>query len=170
MNPYLMGAAGFQDQGNQAVPVLFIQNPVVGDGIFSLFKIHAPLNDRPLFSGKRCGNGAFRRRDRTLYDGKVFPCDAGNSLVGNHCGEHSSAYGVLCNERKSGGITVQTIDAAEDERAVLLFKIAGKSISKRVVIIVHGRMDRYSGRLVNHHQIFILINNIQRQIHRRNFF
>ena len=45
MNPYLMGTAGFQDQGDQAVPVLFIQNPVVGDGIFSLFKIHAPLND-----------------------------------------------------------------------------------------------------------------------------
>lgn len=45
MNPYLMGAAGFQDQGDQAVPVLFIQNPVVGDGIFSPFKIHAPLND-----------------------------------------------------------------------------------------------------------------------------
>lgn len=58
---------------------------------------------------------------------------------------------MLGNERKSGGITVQTIDAAEDERAVLPLKIAGKSVSKGVVVIVHGRMDWHSGRLINHH-------------------
>lgn len=90
--------------------------------------------------------------------------------VSNHCAEHSTAYGVLRNERKPGGIPVQTVDAAEDKRTVLLRKIVGKSVGERVVVIVHGRMDRHSGRLMNHHQVLILINNIQRQIHRRNLF
>ena len=170
MNSYLMGAAGFQNQGDQAVPVFYIQNLVMGNGGFAFFEIHGTLDDGTFFAGQGRRNGAFLRSDRAFYNGKVFSGDAGNSLVGNHCGEHSTADVVLGNQSKTGGITVQTIDAAEDERAVLPLKIAGKSVSERIIVIVHGRMDWHSGRLVNHHQIFILINNIQRQIHRRNFF
>ena len=46
MNSYLMGAAGFQNQGDQAVPVFFVQNFVMGNSGFSVFKIHRPFDDR----------------------------------------------------------------------------------------------------------------------------
>lgn len=46
MNPYLMGTACFQMQTDQAVPVFFLYNAVVGDGGFPVFKVDRPLDDR----------------------------------------------------------------------------------------------------------------------------
>ena len=75
MDPYLMGAAGFQAYGNQAVPVFFVQKPVVGYGRLSFFKIHKPLNDRALFSAERGADRAGFRADLPADNGKIFPAD-----------------------------------------------------------------------------------------------
>ena len=160
MNSYLMGAAGFQNQGDQAVPVFYIQNLVMGNGGFAFFEIHGTLDNGTFFAGQGRSNGTFLRSDRTLYNGKIFSGDAGNGFVGDHGGQHSTADVVLGNQSKTGGVPVQTVDASEDKRAVLLFKIICQSVGKRVVIVVHGRMDRHTGRLIYHHQIFILIKDI----------
>ena len=67
---------------------------------------------------------------------------------------------MLRHDGQSGSIPVQAVNTAEDERTVLLFKIVREGIRQGIVIIVHGRVDRHSRRLVDHHKVRILVDNI----------
>ena len=77
---------------------------------------------------------------------------------------------MLGYDGQSGGIPVQTINTAEHKRTVLLCKIIGKAVCQGIVIIVHGRVDRHACRLIDHHEILVLVDDIQRQLHRWDFF
>ena len=77
---------------------------------------------------------------------------------------------MLGYNRKSGGIPVQTINTTEHKGTVLLCKIIGKAVCQGIVIIVHGRVDRHACRLIDHHEILVLVDDIQRQFHRWDFF
>ena len=67
---------------------------------------------------------------------------------------------MLRHDGQSGSIPVQAVDAAEDERTVLLLKIVCESIRQGIVLIIHGRVDRHSCRLVDHHKVRVLVDNI----------
>lgn len=74
MDTDLMGAAGFQLKGDQAVPIFFFYQFIMGDGFFSMVKIYGALNDGAFFAGKRCCDGSCGWGEITLYDCQVFPC------------------------------------------------------------------------------------------------
>ena len=73
MDTDLMGAAGFQLKGDQAVPVFFFYQFIMGDGFFSMVKIYGAFDDGAFFTGKRGCDGHCRRGEVTLYDCQVFP-------------------------------------------------------------------------------------------------
>ena len=52
MDTDLMGAAGFQLKGDQAVPIFFFYQFIMGDGFFSMVKIYGALNDGAFFAGR----------------------------------------------------------------------------------------------------------------------
>ena len=62
----LMGAAGFQMNGEQAVPVFYFHHLIMGDGSVTFFKVYHTLDNRSLFSG----NGGI---NRTLSRGGNTP-------------------------------------------------------------------------------------------------
>ena len=59
------------------------------------------------------------------HDGKIFPVEF---TAGHHGGQDIAAYQMLGNNRKTGGVSVQTVAAAENKRLALFFIIPGKSI------------------------------------------
>ena len=73
MDTDLMGAAGFQLKGDQAVPIFFFYQFIMGDGFFTMIKIYGAFNDGAFFAGKRGCDGSNRWGEVTLYDGQVFP-------------------------------------------------------------------------------------------------
>ena len=73
MDTDLMGAAGFQLKGDQAVPVFFFYQFIMGDGFFTMIKIYGAFNNGAFFAGKRGCDGSSRWGEVTLYDCQVFP-------------------------------------------------------------------------------------------------
>ena len=71
---------------------------------------------------------------------------------------------MLRNDSQTGSVPVKTVCTAENKRFVLLFIIPHQRVCKRVSIVVKRRVDRHSGSFVYHYDIFIFIDNIDRQI------
>jgi len=113
MDTDLMGAAGFQLKGDQAVPIFFFYQFIMGDGFFSMVKIYGALNDGAFFAGKRCCDGSCGWGEVTLYDCQVFPV---YQAFFCHIGHNAGADQVFGNYGKSGGIPVQAVAATEDKR------------------------------------------------------
>lgn len=62
MDTDLMGAACFQTQGNEAVPVFLFYGLIVGDGALPALPVYSTLTDSSLFPGERgcnCAGGRF---------------------------------------------------------------------------------------------------------------
>ena len=51
-----------------------------------------------------------------------------------------------------------------NERLSLFLIVPGKRIGERIVIVVHGRMDRHPGRFVDNENIFVFIDDSKRQL------
>lgn len=66
-------------------------------------------------------------------------------------------------DRDTGSIPVQPVCASKNKGFVFAPEIEGQSISQRIVIIVYGRMGWHPGGFVYCDNIFILIEDIQRQ-------
>ena len=75
MNMDLMGTAGFQFQGNKAVPVFFFYDPVVSHGPFAMVLIDDSLDDGTGFSGERGIDRAAVRKIISSDNGQIFPAD-----------------------------------------------------------------------------------------------
>lgn len=63
---------------------------------------------------------------------KIFPRDAGSRFIGDHGRKYTGADIMLRHDGQSGSIPVQAVDAAEDERTVLLFKIVCEGIRQEL--------------------------------------
>ena len=157
------------------MPIFFVYDLVMGDGVLAVLEIHHTLYDGAGLPGQRRAYGALRRPYGAADKGEVFPADGRRAVVGiigrfcrDHGGQDAGADIVLCDEGKAGGVPIKAVDAAEDKGNALLLKIPCESVCNCVVIVPHGRMDRHSGGLVDDHEVFILIDNIQRELHGRN--
>ena len=75
---------------------------------------------------------------------------------------------MLRHNGKPRRIPVKPVNTAKNKWLPLLFKIPRKCIAKGIVIIMKRRMNRHSGRLIDHKQILILIYNIKWKLHRNN--
>ena len=71
-------------------------------------------------------------RTEPFCNGKIFPRDAGSRFIGNHGRQHPGADIMLRHDGQSGSIPVQAVDAAEDERTVLLFKIVREAFAREL--------------------------------------
>ncbi len=58
VNPDLMGTACFKTQRNKAVPVFFIHDPIMGDGVFPMFPVYGTFDNCTRFSGERSVDGS----------------------------------------------------------------------------------------------------------------
>ena len=66
-----------------------------------------------------------------------------------------------------GGVSIQTVGAAEDKWLSLILVIPHKGVCQRIAVVVKGRVDRHSGRLVYHENVFVFVNNAERKLHWR---
>ena len=71
------------------------------------------------------------------------------------------------NDSQTGCIPVKTVRASKDKRLSLLLIIVHQRIGKGVPVIIQRRMHRHSCRLVDDDDVFVLIHDTERQIHRR---
>ena len=62
---------------------------------------------------------------------------------------------------------IESVDAAKDEGTVFLSKIPGEPVCKGMGVVAHRWMDRW---FVDHHEVFILVNDVQRMINGGYFF
>ena len=72
VDAYLMGTAGLQDEGDEAVSVFFFYSPVMCECILSVVIVHFTLDERT--SGPSDGriDGAGRRGDVPAHHGQIF--------------------------------------------------------------------------------------------------
>lgn len=167
VDAYLMRAPGLEAEGYEAVSVLVFYKPVVCDGMFSPGKVHGPLDDRTGLSGQRCSDRTFFRSYSPSCDCQVFPV---HLTAAGHGGEDAAADKVFGNDGKAGGVPVEAVAAAEDKRLFLPAVIPCQAVGQRVRIVVHGRVNRHSGRFVHDNDIFIFIYDIKRDFDRRYLF
>ena len=94
MNTDLMGAARLQDKGDEAVPVFFFYDAIVGDCVLPFFKINFPLDKGT--SGPSDGSiyGPLRGIERSTDNGEVFPRDL---VPYTQTGEDAGTYHMLGN-------------------------------------------------------------------------
>ena len=86
---------------------------------------------------------------------------------GDHGGQKRSAVHVAGQNQQPGRIAVQSVNAAVGEGFVFLRKIPGTGICQRIVVISLGGMDRHVGRLIDHEQILIFVDNGKRKRNRK---
>ena len=134
---------------------------------FAFLIIYHPFDDGVTFSADWRINSALGRLDFSARDGKVFPM---NGSFCHHGRKDTCAQHVFGNDSQSGGVSVQTIDTAENKGLSLFVIVPGQCICQRIIIIVQGRVDGHVRRLVYHQNVLILIYNVQWQFHRRNLF
>ena len=63
--------------------------------------------------------------------------------------KNTSTDQMLGYDSQTGSVPVQTVTATEDERFSLFLIIPCERIGKGIIIIVHGRMNRHTGRFVD---------------------
>ena len=135
MDTDLMGAAGFQLKGDQAVPIFFFYQFIMGDGFFTMFKIYGAFNNGAFFAGKRGCDGSCGWGEVTFYDGQVFPV---YQAFFGHIGHDAGADQVFGNYGEPGGIPVQAVAAAEDKRLSLILVVPCQGIGERIIGIPAG--------------------------------
>ena len=163
--PDLVGPSCLQAQGYQAVAVSFVHSLVMGDGRLPMLEVHGPFNDGSGLAGKGSVDRAGLRKYMPAHDGKILPAD---SMPAHHIGEDTAADQVLRDNGKAGGVSVQTVAAAEDKGLALLLVVPGQGICPGIRVVIERRMDRHTGRLVDHDDILVLIYNVKRKLHGRN--
>ena len=166
MDPYLMGTAGFQAEGNQAVPVFLVNDLVMCDCRLAVFKVHGPFYNGAGHAGKRRVDRTGVRCDNPSYDSKIFPVDPVSAY---HVGEDAGADQMLGYHGKARGITVQPVAAAEDKGLSLLLVIPGQCIGHGTGIMIQGRMNRHPCRLVDYDEVVVFIYNVKGQLDGWNF-
>ena len=162
-----MGTAGFQCQADQAVSVSFFQHFIVSNGRFTMFKVDGTLDDGAVLSSQWSGDGSGGGSDPAARDSEVFPVDF---PVPDHGCENTAADQMLCDDCQTGGVMIESVDTAKDEGTVFLSKIPGEPVCKGMGVVAHRRMDRKIGWFVDHHEVFILVNDVQRMINGGYFF
>ena len=167
MNADLMGTTGLQMQGDEAVPVFFFQHAVMCHCPFTMFKINDTLDHGAGFTRERRADRPGRRSNASAGDGEVFARDL---MAARKGGQDVGTDHMLGDDGQSGSIPVQTVRAAENKRLSLLLIVPGKRIGERIVIVVHGRMDRHPGRFVDNENIFVFIDDSKRQLGGRDLF
>ena len=127
MNTDLMGAARLQDKGDEAVPVFFFCDAIVGDCVLPFFKINFPLDKGT--SGPSDGSiyGPLRGIKCSTDNGEVFPRDL---VPHTHAGEYTGTYHMPGNHSQSGSVTVQPVRTPEDKRLSLLLIVVHKSVAR----------------------------------------
>lgn len=132
-----------------------------------MFKVDGTLDDGAVLSSQWSGDGSGGGSDPAARDPEVFPVDF---PVPDHGCENTAADQMLCDDRQAGGIMIEPVDAAKDEGTVFLSKIPGEPVCKGMGVVAHRRMDRKIGWFVDHHEVFILVNDVQRMINGGYFF
>ncbi len=75
MDAYLMSAACFQCDQDQAVPVLFREDPVMGDGRFTVLKIYDAQDAGARSARQRRADGTLPGAHMSPGNGEVIPSD-----------------------------------------------------------------------------------------------
>lgn len=144
-----------QEADEREVGVLVVcDGLIMGHGSLTPLRIADALNGRAVFSGDRKVNGA-GVSCLSGNDSGVFPVDR---MILHGLRENTGAVGIFCQKYKPGGIPVQTVHGAEYERCLLIPVIPGDRVCQRVLVMSLRRVDRHSGRFVDHEDMFVFID------------
>ena len=67
---------------------------------------------------------------------------------------------------ETGGVSVQSADSVGGEPIALLLKVERKRVAQCVIVVSLRWMNRHTGGFVEHKQVLILVDNVERQIGR----
>ena len=147
-----------QMQLHKSISVADSKTLIMSHGSLSTLKINLPCDHRSIHSGNRSGDRSPFRRD-PVSKGKI---GTPNLALLHLRREKCTAQRVLGQHQHPRGIPVQPVDAAVDKSLSLLLIIPGNTVGKSILIVPRRRMHRHVSRLVQHKDILILIQDIQR--------
>lgn len=161
MHPDLMSPPRIQMQLHKSISVVDCKTLIMSHGSLPTLKINLPCDHRSIHSCNRSGDRPPFRWD------PISKCKIGTpDLALLHLGREEPRSEGSWPTPAPRGIPVQPVDAAVDKSLPLLLIIPGNTVGKGILIVSGRGMHRHISRLVQHKDIFILIQDIQRQRHR----
>ena len=155
----LVGAARLQPQLQQRPAAALLQHPEMGHGTLPL-RADAPADAAALLPADGQVDDALRRKPRPLRHRPVDPPDLapGQRILQPLGGQLVDGHG-----HQAGGPPVQPVDGPKGRIFAPLQQIGHHPVAQSVAVIMpRAGMDGQPGRLVEDHQIPVLIHDIQR--------
>lgn len=163
----LVGTSGFQYAFHQCDVAQSFQNLIVCYGMFALCRVGQNRHLHPVLrvSSDVAGDGSFVFVDDSPYQRVVFTF---GGLVVELQAQAGFGVGCLGYDQQSGGIFVNAVYQSH-LRIVRIVggyvaQVPGDGIDQCPVVITASRMDYQSGGLVDNHQVFVFVYDIQRNV------
>lgn len=166
MDPNLMRAARFQPTFDQSSVAKHLDRAIVRDGMFaSTFGLDRHLLAVIVGTANPFGYGSCRRYQSTRHYGGVEPLDA---VILELPGEALMRLVGLGGDQKAGGVFVDAMDYSGAGDAADAGKLPGAVVQQRVdqraVSIARSGMDDHARRLVDHDEVGVFVDDVQRNI------
>ena len=129
----LVGAAGLQDKGYEAVAAAFFHDVIMGHCPFSMFEIDLPFDKGAAGSADRRVYGAGRGSNGAPHDSQIFSFDF---VTRGHGGQNTGTDHMLCDDGQTGSVPVKAVRTPEDKWLSLLLVIVHQCIGKGVPVII----------------------------------
>ena len=163
----LVRSAGFQLDLEQRVLPVSRGNTPVGHGVSAaLHNRHTLAIDR--VPRKRCVDGAFLLANVAVYERRVA---AVRAVVAKLIAQRAMSFVIFCDYDET---RCHAVDAVHDSRAQLaadagkVANVIQQRIDQRSAFVPRGRMHNHSLGLVDHEQIHVFVDHVQRNILRQN--
>ena len=161
MHPNLVGAAGFQLNFQQRAVVLLSEHPVMSHRPLSVLP-DGPLDAKALGSADGQVDGAANRQANSLAHGVVGAADA---VPRQQFFQPVGRKLVFGTGHQAGGAPVQSVDGPEGGILSGFGQMVYHPVAQGVAIVMsRAGMHRQTGRLVEDHQVAVLIDDVQRTL------
>ena len=159
MHPNLVGAAGFQLNLQQCAVILLFEHLVMGHRPLSVLP-DGTLDAKALGSADGQVDGAADRQANPLAHGVVGAADA---VLRQQFFQPVGRKLVFCTGHQTGGAPVQSVDGPEGGVLPGFGQMVHHPVAQGVAVIM-SRAGMYcqTGRLVEDHQVAVLIDDVQR--------
>ena len=159
----LVGAAGGQAQREECGG-----GPALEHGVVRQRRLARPVDLLQHPAARRRGDGLrYRPRlvDQLAGDqGAVFPPEP----AGLQLAEQATVDpGVAGKEHQAGGVAVKPVQGPHRRLHTLLAPAPGDGVGQSAALLLLHRVDQLGGRLVDHQQVVVLVNDAQGQVLRQ---
>src|SRR5271165_268214 len=170
MDADLMGASGFEPAGDQARWAETLHKAPMGDGAATaILGRGRHFFAMPGMAGDRRIDFARRRVEAAPDERQIFALErSAAAVIGEEIGEASMSGVGLGDDQKAGRVLVEpmddsrTFDPADAREAPSA--MMDERIDQRAPRVAGRRMNDETGRLVDHNEMLVLIDDVERQV------